>query len=396
MIITCSSLSFSEEKALYLRSKGGWLKLVKVLFVVHSLPTGGIERLLLEICRGAKEHGFAPHVCCLVEEGAGAHQFRELEVPIKVLAGKSSLAPWHIPRNLYVFKQLVDHIRKLQPTALQAEMFYAGTLGRLAAAYCSVPVIIHGYHNFYPWKGWLARYLDRQMAKISSNLVVPTKAVAHWTAKQLQIPEERFTHLANGICPPSDKEVNLNISMDEVVSFCGRFYEQKRPLLAADIFLHLAKERPQTSFLAIGDGPLLPAFKEKTRSLDERIEYVGRVDDPSPYFKVSDLLLLPSNREGFGLVPGEALLASCAVLLSSLPPLREVYGFLGDECFVNSHKPAIEWVSSAQKLLDSPARREEMLKAAEKRLRKIYSKEKMVAAYASLYKSSTTTSMSSS
>ena len=358
-----------------------------VLYVVHSLPSGGIERLLLSLCAHAKELSFSPSICCLVEEGQGAKPFKELGVPIKVFNGKSSLAPWHAPRNLYLLYQLVNHIKKLQPKVVQGEMFFAGTLSRIAAKLCHVPIILHGYHNFYTWKGPLVRWVDSLLASYTTKLITPTQAVLDFTAQQLHIPKEKFQLIPNGIegealrspSPLSPKDRNK-------ITFCSRFVEQKRPLFVAKIFQELAKLRPKLHFRAIGDGPLLPQFKAATQSLQDKLEILGRVDNALPYMRESSLLLLPSTREGFGLVPGEALLSNCLVLLSSLPPLREVYGFLGDELFLPPEATATQWAHRALELLDNKAAGEKILAKAQGKLQAYYSVEKMVKSYAKLYK----------
>ena len=154
----------------------------------------------------------------------------------------------------------------------------------------------------------------------------------------------------------------------------------------ASIFTALAQQRANCRFRAIGDGPLLQDFVENTKCLGEKIEIVGRVDDVTPYLRASSLLLLPSTREGFGLVPGEALLSGCPVLLSALPPLKEVYGFLGDELFIAPEEPADRWVQKACALLDDSAMREKIVEHAKSELTERYSVEKMVRAYAELYR----------
>ena len=367
-----------------------------VLYVVHSLPSGGIERLLLSLCSHAKELSFDPSICCLVEEGEGAKPFRELGVPIKVLRGKSSFLPWYGPRNIYVLFQLVNHIKELQPQVVQGEMFFAGTLSRIAAKVCHVPIILHGYHNFYTWKGPLARAIDGFLSRYTNKLIVPTQAVLDFTSKQLQIPKEKFALIPNGIAEgealrslsPGEALRSPSLSSDggQTITFCSRFVEQKRPLLVAEIFRELAIARPDLSFRAIGDGPLLHQFKEATKPLQDKLEILGRLDNALPYLRESSLLLLPSTREGFGLVPGEAILSGCLVLLSSLPPLREVYGFLGDRFFLSPEATAKEWAQRALELLKDKETEEKLLPQAQAKLQKDFSVEQMVKSYAELYK----------
>ena len=366
----------------------------KVLYIVHSIPSGGIETILLSLCKRAREREVEPFICCLVSEGEGSRPFRDLKIPIRVLHAVSSASPLYLGRNLKALMELYVHIREVSPHVVQAEMFFAGTLGRIAAYLSRVPVILHSYHNYYPWKGYFAKFLERQLAKLSNALIVPSEAVKEWTAKDLSIPQDQFYLISNGIdakvLEDSKKECKTTLGFPEdapVLCFCSRFVEQKRPLFAAEVFLDLAKSSPSLHFLAVGDGPLRESFIDYCQDVSTRLHCPGRVDSTAFYLRASDLLIMPSKREGFGLVPGEALLQDCLVLLSSLPPLLEVYGKLGKEYFLSPEADCSKWTERARDLLSTREERTSGLEPMKRAIKKSYGPEEMTRKYFELYRS---------
>lgn len=77
---------------------------------------------------------------------------------------------------------------------------------------------------------------------------------------------------------------------------------------------------------------MLQSLRRRLKIEDEVIfleeRFVGRVghEDLCALYRVSDMLLFPSDREGFGLPVLEAGLAGLLVVISDIPPLRELAG----------------------------------------------------------------------
>jgi glycosyltransferase involved in cell wall biosynthesis len=103
-----------------------------------------------------------------------------------------------------------------------------------------------------------------------------------------------------------------------VVLFCAKLQPWKRPL---DLLEAFAKVNSPNFFLVYaGDGVLRDQLEREAVSLgvDERVRFLGFVNQsqlPSVY-RASDLLVLPSEYEPFGVVVNEAMLSGCAVAVS--------------------------------------------------------------------------------
>lgn len=100
--------------------------------------------------------------------------------------------------------------------------------------------------------------------------------------------------------------------------FVGRLVELKRPLMAIRAFLRLADEEPDVTLHVVGDGPLTDlAIAEASRHAG-RVRFSRRLEgqDLAPIYVDADALVLPSEREVWGLVVNEALAAGLFVITS--------------------------------------------------------------------------------
>jgi N-acetyl-alpha-D-glucosaminyl L-malate synthase BshA len=89
--------------------------------------------------------------------------------------------------------------------------------------------------------------------------------------------------------------------------------------------------------LLVGDGPDLSKAVDRAQQLGvgERVEALGEQDQVVPLLSISDLFLLPSQQESFGLAALEAMACRVPVVASAVGGLSEVIehrrtGFLHD------------------------------------------------------------------
>lgn len=103
-----------------------------------------------------------------------------------------------------------------------------------------------------------------------------------------------------------------------VFLYCAKLQPWKRP---QDLLRAFAKTEAGSAFLVIaGDGPLKADMEKEAASLgiQGRTRFLGFVNQsklPSVY-TASDVLVLPSSYEAFGVVVNEASLCGCAVVAS--------------------------------------------------------------------------------
>lgn len=132
------------------------------------------------------------------------------------------------------------------------------------------------------------------------------------------IDNEAFSARAQSIDRAASR-ARLNITPDQkAVLFVGKLLEVKRPhdLMQA---LHILRGRGVNACgVFAGDGPLRGALEESARTLNVPVAFMGfrnQTELPEVY-AMSDLLVLPSESETWGLVVNEALACGTPVVVS--------------------------------------------------------------------------------
>jgi L-malate glycosyltransferase len=123
---------------------------------------------------------------------------------------------------------------------------------------------------------------------------------------------------------------------EKVIVHMSNFRPVKRVEAVVEVFARIAS-RVRARLLLVGDGPDLVKARDRARSLEieDRVEVLGEQDQVVPLLSVSDLFLLPSMQESFGLAALEAMACEVPVVASRVGGLSEVIehgrtGFLHD------------------------------------------------------------------
>ena len=110
-----------------------------------------------------------------------------------------------------------------------------------------------------------------------------------------------------------------------IITHISNFRPVKRILDVIKIFSFISKEL-DVRLLLVGDGPERNAAEQLCKELgvEEKVTVLGKVKNPIEPLLVSDLFLLPSETESFGLVALEAMAAGAPVISSNTGGLPEV------------------------------------------------------------------------
>ena len=136
----------------------------------------------------------------------------------------------------------------------------------------------------------------------------------------------------NFVCPshferPPDLEFRSQLSPKGTPILChvSNFRPVKRVLDVIDTFARVRAER-EVTLLMVGDGPDRARAEARCRELDlaQDVVFLGKVKNPIEPLLISDLLVLPSETESFGLVALEAMAAGVPVVSSNVGGLPEV------------------------------------------------------------------------
>jgi N-acetyl-alpha-D-glucosaminyl L-malate synthase BshA len=165
----------------------------------------------------------------------------------------------------------------------------------------------------------------------------------------------------------------------------SNFRPVKRIDAVMEIFARICREVP-AKLLLVGDGPELGAAYRLGRELNiaEHVEALGAQEDVIPLLSVSDVFLLPSAQESFGLAALEAMACEVPVVASRVGGLPEVieHGVTG---FLHEPSDLDGMAASALDVLTNPTLQHSVSEAACTRVRERFCVDLVVPMYEEYY-----------
>lgn len=168
-----------------------------------------------------------------------------------------------------------------------------------------------------------------------------------------------FIHTISDGNDKDDLEKRRKYASDDEMILChvSNFRKVKRVEDVVKIF-HKVNQSVKSRLLLIGDGPERYNVELLCRDLGtcDRVMMVGKIRDAANLIKISDLFLLPSQTESFGLAALEAMSVGVPVISSNTGGIPEVNahnfsGFLSDVGNVDEMaQNAIKLLSDKEKL----------------------------------------------
>lgn len=137
---------------------------------------------------------------------------------------------------------------------------------------------------------------------------------------------------------------------ETVIGHIGRFTAQKNHNFLIDVFKEYLNLNPSSKLLLLGDGDLFDKMKQKVEQLEitDKVLFIGRKDNVSPYLCAMDKFILPSIFEGLGIVLVEAQLNGLCCLTSSDVPVEA--DITGNVIFKELEKGIKYWAQSLAEL----------------------------------------------
>jgi glycosyltransferase involved in cell wall biosynthesis len=161
-------------------------------------------------------------------------------------------------------------------------------------------------------------------------------AVSQMAGEWLYGRKVKFTVMINGVCSEQYKyDHNLYMQKRAELNFCdkliilnvGSFEITKNHKFLFDIFEKICKLIVESKLILVGDGPMREELINYAiqKGINDKINFLGLINNVADILCVSDVFISPSISEGFGLAILEAQAAGLPCFISdSVPDIANV------------------------------------------------------------------------
>ncbi len=244
--------------------------------------------------------------------------------------------------DVLALRRLYTLMRQRRYHIVHTHTTKAGIVGRLAARFAQVPIVIHtphghAFHAYLNRTGSAAlRWTERSLARWTDRIVCLT-ATERQDHVRLGIgPLEQFEVIHSGVdlerfkqarIDPKEKRRELGLPLHGPLVGCvARLVPVKgvEDLLAA--VPEVLAVIPQATVVFVGDGPLRPMLERRAAAmgLNGSVAFVGLRGDIPELMRLFDVVALPSLNEGMGKAAVEAMAAGCPVVGSRISGIQDV------------------------------------------------------------------------
>lgn len=366
--------------------------MLKIGFINYSLNVGGIETLILEICKRIDRHSFEPYIFVFEKDGKLKEEYLKARVKV-VEVPKRAEFDWFLPFRLSgaLKKYNIDMAHTHNPS----NWLYGG----LAAKIAGIP-LIHTEHTTADYNGWHVKrwnLIERLLSRITARITTVSGSARDYMVKSCAIDPSRIEVIHNAIKPGEfDIEADtlkiresLSVAHDAVLfGNIARFYENKdhRTLLYA--FKAVLDKNKNAYLLLAGDGPTYEDIKKLAVELEiaGNVRFLGNRRDIPQLLRAIDIFVLSSKREGLPIVILEAMASGLPVIATDVDGNKEAV--VDGKTGILVHPAAWQALADAMNgLIDNRAAARAMGLAGKDRILSEFTFEKMIARYESIYSS---------
>ncbi len=308
---------------------------MKVLQVITSLRTGGAEKLILDSVPIYQKKGINTDVLILSDENTVFRNKLEKDTNGNVF----SLTKGSVYNPLLIFK-IIPYLK--QYDIIHAHLFptlYWVVLAKCATLFSKTKIFYteHSTDNRRRSHFFLSKIDKFIYSKLSF-----VGCISQGVFDNLNTYLSKFNRIKviyNGIDLSTFKKQNRSLrnhffaNTDNIIIQVSSFRHQKDH----ETLINALKLLPsEFKLLLVGDGPLRGKREQQVQDLEltQRVLFLGIRNDIPELLNSSDVVVLSSHNEGFGLVIVEGMAANKPVIASDVSGIKEIvenFGLLFDK-----------------------------------------------------------------
>lgn len=259
-------------------------------------------------------------------------------------------------------------VRKIKPNLVHAHDWMTFPAGNAAASMAGVPFFAHIHSIEKDRSGGSPNSVIVETEQIYLNRADAIIAVSNFTKEairtQYQMDPSKIFTVYNGVVLPKKVIKAKKTIQSKVVLFLGRVTPQKGPEFFVRAAAKIAVKFPDVKFVIAGSGDLFESMIELAADLGigKHFHYTGFLnrEQVNEMYQISDLFVLPSVSEPFGISPLEAVSYNVPVIISRQSGISETI----ENCIKVDFWNVEELSNAMDDLLSHPAKAHAMAEKA--------------------------------
>lgn len=337
--------------------------MIRILHCIETIASGGVEQTLLTLIRGLDKGKFHHRIICTWKGGPVAEALEKEGIEV------TSIGAFKHPFEWRKLQKVIQITKIFKPHIIHGAIFEGMTMATAASIFYKKAKVVFEETSDPQNRSNKANLLLRLMAKKANIFQAISSNVREYLVKNTGINPRKIKVITNGLRFPQRKEKGEIDHTSEyqsflknkfVIGFVGRLFDDHKRV--SDL-INAAKliESDLIKVLITGDGPDRENLKNLVKELDllEKVIFVGYQSQPEDFYSLMDILVVPSSREGFGLVAVEAMFYELPVIATKVGGLQEVVVDKETGFLVNPFSPEA-LAEKIQLLIDQPELRKIM------------------------------------
>ncbi len=195
------------------------------------------------------------------------------------------------------------------------------------------PLVVHVHATEYDRSGENADQrvctIERNGLEQADRIIAVSQLTKNIIVSRYNIPFSKVEVVHNGVTPrQSNIEATPSLHGKQVVTFLGRITQQKGPSYFVEAAHKVLTKFPDVHFVMAGSGDMLPKMVKlvATLRMSAHFHFTGFLTNSkvNQIWSMSDVYVMPSVSEPFGITPLEAMMAGVPVIISNQSGVAEV------------------------------------------------------------------------
>lgn len=311
--------------------------ITNILFIIPWMITGGADLFNLNLIKGLDKKKFKVTIITTEPNKNVLRQYFEQDNDNNKIANVYDLTSFLDQKYWLAFIKYIIEKENINIILNSNSKFGYYCMPYLKAKYPNIPILDYVHmEEWYNRNGGYSRYSSMYSSLIDKTLICNESSrkvlIEHFKRNEKEIEtvyigvdEEKFNPNNYNKEELTKKYIGENINK-KIITYICRISEQKRPLLLLEIIAKLKKERQDFKVLVVGDGNLLFKMKEKAQKLglSEEIVFLGNIVNTAEVYRISDVTINCSLKEGLALTSYESLSMGVPVISSDVGGQKEL------------------------------------------------------------------------